>query len=297
MGGVADNSRESGWGTAAIAIAALLGVFLWAHWSTLVELFQEWQINDNYSVGQLVPLAALYLLWSERDKLRGLKPTTCWWGIVLLLIAQGARTAGMVTLFESGERYAMVLTIVAVVLLVAGWRVAWRLKWLLAFLFLMIPLPGRIHTMISGPLQGQATTGAVFVLELFGVTVDRTGHIIVLNDVTELAVAEACSGLRMLTAFVVVAGVLAGVVDRPFWQRCVVVISSVPIAIVCNIIRLVATAVLFMWFDSDLAETFFHDFAGLTMMPIAVLMIMGELWVLNRLEVVEEPAGQPSAVS
>ncbi len=297
MGEAADNTRRGGWSGTVGAIVALLVVFLWAHWSTLVELYCEWQINDNYSVGQLVPLAALYLLWSERDRLRGLRPTTCWWGVLFLLFAQGARTVGMVTLFESGERYAMVLTIVGIVLLVTGWQVTWRLKWLLGFLFLMVPLPGRIHAMISGPLQGQATGGAVFVLELLGVTVDRSGHVIVLNDVTELAVAEACSGLRMLTAFVVVACVLAGVVDRPFWQRCVVVFSSVPIAIVCNIIRLVATAMLFMWFDGELAEKFFHDFAGLTMMPIAVLMIAGELWVLSRLEIVEESAGQPSTAS
>ncbi len=290
-----DNPRVNVGGLIAVS-AVLLAVFLWTHWLTAVELFREWQINDNYSVGQLVPLAAIYLIWANRDSLRGLRLTACWWGVLVILFAQGVRIVGLMTLFESAERYAMVLTAVGVVLLVAGWQVSWRLKWVLAFLFLMVPLPGRIHTMISAPLQDQATTGAVFLLEVLGVTVDRTGHIIVLNDVTELAVAEACSGLRMLTAFVVVASVLAGVVDRPMWQRVAVVVSSVPIAIVCNIIRLVVTAFLFMWFDSDLAETFFHDFAGLTMMPLAVVMMMGELWVLSRLEIVDEPAGQPSTV-
>jgi exosortase len=108
-----------------------------------------------------------------------------------------------------------------------------------------------------------------------------------LNGDTPVAVAEACSGLRMLTAFVVVAAFMAFVLRRPAWQRIALVASSVPIAIVCNLVRLVATAELFVLVSSDIGERFFHDFAGLTMMPLAVLMLVGELWLFSVL--VEDP--------
>ncbi len=270
-----------------ICIAVLVTI-LWAYWSTLVGLRYEWQTDDNYSVGQLVPLAAMYMLWCDRRRLAKCTPRVCWWGIGVILLAQVARAAGLLLIFESAERYALVLTIWGVVLLVGGMDVFRRVFWVLVFLFLMAPLPGKIHNTISGPLQEFATNGAVFALELAGVEVDQTGNVITLNDNVPLAVAEACSGLRMLTAFVVVSAVLAYIIRRPTWQKAVLVISSVPVAIACNVIRLMVTAVLFMVVSSDTGEKFFHDFAGLTMMPIAILMLMGEMWIMSQLVVSDE---------
>lgn len=277
--------RLTGWAMSAGLATALV----WAYWPTIVSLFKDWQRDANYSVGQLVPLAAIYLLWGDRHMLRRCRPRTCWWGAALIVFAQCVRGFGLIWLFESAQRYAMVLTILGVVLLVAGREVFGRVRWILLFLFLMVPLPGKVHNLISGPLQGQATTGAVFTLELLGITVAREGHVIVLNDSVPLAVAEACSGLRMLTAFVVVAATLGYVIQRPFWQKCVIVCSSVPVAIFCNTIRLVVTALLFLKTNNEFAERFFHDFAGLTMMPLAVFILIVEMWLMSKLVIPEDP--------
>ena len=170
-------------------------------------------------------------------------------------------------------------------LLVAGREVCLRVKWVLLFLFLMVPRPGQIHNLIAGPLQSQASIGAAIVLELLGVGVTRNGNVLQLPESVPLAIAEACSGLRMLTAFVVVAAAMAFVVQRPPWQRAVLVLSSVPVAIVCNLARVVTTALLFMKSSNETAELFFHDFAGFSMMPLAILILRGELWVMARLVV------------
>ncbi len=270
-------------------VLLLGGAILWVYWPVLASLRKEWQTDQNYSVGQLVPFAVLYLLWNDRKRLSGVRCRACWWGIGVIALAQAARLFGLVRLFESAERYALVLTIIGVVLLVTGWEVFWKVRWLLLFLFLMVPLPGRIHNMISGPLQENATAGAVFFLELLGISLTNEGNVIVLNDDVPLAVAEACSGLRMLTAFVVVAFTLAYVVRRPPWQKVALVLSSVPVAIICNTARLVVTALLFLVGSSELANRFFHDFAGFTMMPLAVLMLILELWIMSKL-VIEEPS-------
>ena len=263
--------------------ALILAGVLWSYWPIARSLFKDWQQDDNYSVGQLVPLAALYLLWHERARLRSLEIQPCWWGIGVIGLAVAGRAYGLLFLYESAERYSLVLTVVGIVLLVGGRKVFRQTFWILMFLFLMVPLPGRIHNLISGPLQTQATGGAVVLLELFGVTVTREGNIILLNDSVPLAVAEACSGLRMLTAFVVVSAVLAYLVRRPRWQKVVLIASSIPIAIACNLARLCVTAVLYLVSTSEIAGLFFHDFAGLAMMPLAVLILSGELWVLNKL--------------
>jgi exosortase len=147
----------------------------------------------------------------------------------------------------------------------------------------MVPLPGQLHNLISGPLQRIATAGAVFLLELFGSVVTRDGNVITLNGNTPLAVAEACSGLRMLTAFVVVGCVFAHGMKRTLPQKALIVFSAVPVAILCNLIRLVITAHLFCHVDSATAEKFFHDFAGWFMMPLAIGLLLIETWVFSHL--------------
>jgi len=181
----------------------------------------------------------------------------------------------------------MVLTLAGLVLMVAGWQVFRSVSWILLFLFLMFPLPGRIHNLINGPLQKMSTTGSVFLLEAFGVRVSQEGNVVILNEKIPMAVTEACSGLRMLTAFVIITAFIAYMVNRSRRKKAVLLLSSIPVAVMCNILRLCVTAVLFLLVSAEVAEKFFHDFAGLAMMPIAVLLMFGELWLMDKLTVPE----------
>jgi exosortase len=167
--------------------------------------------------------------------------------------------------------------------MVAGWRVFRRVSWILLFLFLMFPFPGRAHNLIAGPLQRLATTGSVFLLEAFGTRVSQQGNVITLGENTPIAVAEACSGLRMLTAFIIVAAFIAYMIKRPRWQKAVLLASSIPVAVICNIVRIFLTAMIMLYVSKELGEKFFHDFAGLVMMPVAVVLIFGEIWVMDKL--------------
>jgi exosortase len=280
----------------AVTVGILGAALGWAYWSTIVGLWDEWRDDPNYSVGQLVPLAALYLLWDDRRGLHACHVGPCWWGLAVLVVGQLARFLGLLFLYQSAERYALVLTVAGLVLLVAGRQILWRTRWVLVFLLLMVPLPGRIHNAVSGPLQRYATSGTVFVLEVLGADVTRAGNVLLLSEETSVGIADACSGLRMLTAFVVVSAVLAFVVERPRWQRTVLLASSIPIAIACNIVRLIATVGLYVLIDSSTAEHFFHDFAGVTMMPLAIAILIGELWLMRKLVVPDAaPARQITA--
>jgi len=195
-------------------------------------------------------------------------------------------------MYESGVRYSMVLTLAGLVLMVAGWQVFRSVSWILLFLFLMFPLPGRIHNLISGPLQKMSTTGSVFLLEAFGVRVRQEGNVVMLNENIPMAVTEACSGLRMLIAFVIVAAFIAYMVNRSRRQKAVLLLSSILVAVMCNILRLSVTAVLFLLASAEVAQKFFHDFAGLAMMPAAVLLMFGELWLMDKLTLPEPDAQQ-----
>jgi exosortase len=262
---------------------ALLVIITFSYWSTIVDLFKEWQRNDDYSAGQLVPLIAVFLVWRERKLLRECVLKPCWWAIGLLILAQAARLFGLMFMYESAERYSLVLTITGTVLMVAGWQTFRSVIWILMFLFLMVPFPGRIHNLISGPLQRMSATGSVFLLEAFGARVSQQGNIVTLNQNIPMAVAEACSGLRMLIAFIIVTAFIAYMVKRSRWQKAVLLLSSVPVAVMCNILRICITALLFLLVSTEVAEKFFHDFAGLAMMPAAVILIFSDLWIMDKL--------------
>jgi len=270
-----------------VALIMLLAVTVWSYWAVLAGLFKAWQRNNDYSAGQLVPIIALFLLWRERKTLKKCLLRPCWWGIVLLILAQVGRIYGLVFMYDT-RQYSLILSLAGLVLMVVGWQVFRSVVWILLFLFLMVPLPGRVHNLISGPLQNMATTGSVFLLEAFGASVNQQGNVVMLNENTPMAVAEACSGLRMLTAFVIVAAFIAYMINRSRLQKAVLLLSSIPVAVMCNIVRLCVTAAFMLLVSTEFAEKFFHDFAGLAMMPVAVMLIFGELWLMDKL-IVPEP--------
>ncbi|MEN6428945.1 MAG: exosortase/archaeosortase family protein [Phycisphaerales bacterium] len=274
-----------------LSLLLLFTVTVWAYRGFMLGLVREWRIDGNYSAGQLVPFVAAFLVWRERETLRRCPTVPCWWGgMVLIVLSQVTRAYGYLFMAWSGMQYAFVLTLAGLVLMVAGWQVFRRVIWVLLFMFLMFPLPESVHNAISGPLQRLATTGSVFLLEVFGTQATQQGNVVLLGDNTPMAVTEACSGLRMLTAFVIVAAFIAYMVKRPRWQKGVLLVSSIPVAVVCNMIRISLTAMIMLYVSVELGEKFFHDFAGLVMMPAAVSLIFGEIWLMDRL-VVRDSAG------
>ena len=95
--------------------------------------------------------------------------------------------------------------------------------------------------------------------------------------------AEACNGLRMITAFFVISGLVVLLVKRTWWEKLIILVSSLPIAFLCNTLRLAVTAVFFTVIKGEEVEQRFHDWGGYAMMPLALAMVVGELWLLARL--------------
>lgn len=275
--------------TAWAALGLLLLALLWSHLPALREMWAFWRQNEDYSVGMLVPLMAVYFAWSDRARLRATPVRPAFAGLLVLALAEALRQAGIYYGSASGERYAVVVAIAGVVLLSCGWAMLRRSAAVLAFLLLMPPLPARIHEAIALPLQNLATTLSVFALETFGYFVVREGNVLRLGDDALVAVEEACGGLRMLTAFVFVAAVLALLLERPRWQRATMLVASIPIAVASNAIRVVATSIVVAASGNSTVIAVFHEWAGYAMMPLALGFNMALLYGMARL-IRPEPA-------
>jgi exosortase len=277
------------------AVVLLLTV-IWSYWTpTIAELWTIWLRSDEYSSGMLVPIIAAYIVWLRRKDIMACPIGPSIWGLFALLGAHALRFFGLFFMYGSAERISLVLTIAALVLLLFGWKLFWKMSSVLAFLFLMLPLPNRLQTAVTLPLQDWATASAVFCLETLGYGVAREGNVINLAG-TRVAVVEACNGLRMVTAFFVISGLVVLLVQRRWWEKLLILASAIPIALICNTLRLAITAIAFTKLDSQRWEGAFHDYGGLAMMPLALGIVVFELWLLSNIVIETEKEHKQAVV-
>ena len=259
-----------------------------SYWPNLRYLVNQWYNEPNYSHGFLVIPIALVILWQRKDELNyaALRPMFAGWVIVAAVLL------GRFWFFERNEFWAESASLLpllgGLVLAFGGWRLLrWSLP-ALGFLVFMYPLPPSLNLYLAGPLQTLATLGSTALLQAFGMPVLAEGNIIFIGA-SKLEVAQACNGLSMLMAFVmlVTATTLVMARERPIWERVVLLLSMVPIALVSNIIRIAVTAWAYQLLGAQRGEKLAHDTAGWAMMPIALALIWIELKLMNWL-VVEE---------
>jgi exosortase len=176
-------------------------------------------------------------------------------------------------------------------MMVGGWHTI-RWAWpALGFLIFMLPLPSVFEQNILWKLQTLASVCSTFVLQTMGVAAFRQGNLISVPG-ADLNIADACSGLRMLTIFLALAVAMVFLIDRPWWDKFVILLSAVPIALIVNIIRITVTGLMYMAVgpDNEFAKKLGHDWAGLFMMPLALGFLWLELQVLEKLTVPVEVA-------
>jgi exosortase len=280
-----DSLRQQRFLLVALPLAAV--ALLWAHWTSLTDMAWRWAHDPQYAHGYLVPGFAGVLLWLRRDRLGSGRLEPTWWGAPILACGIFLRLFGAYFHYVWLDAVSLLPCLAGLWLLIGG-RVAWHWGWpAIAFLAFMIPLPYGLSLLMAGPLQRLATLASTFLLQTVGMPAVAEGNVILLNEV-EVNVVEACSGLRMLVVFFAFATAVALIVKRPLWEKLLLVVSAIPIALVVNILRITATGVLFETASGQVARLVFHDLAGWLMMPVALAILGLELQFLKRLVI--EPA-------
>ncbi|GIU78051.1 MAG: hypothetical protein KatS3mg005_1289 [Bryobacteraceae bacterium] len=178
------------------------------------------------------------------------------------------------------ERVALVGTVAGLVWYLGGTELMRRLRFPLLLLCFALPLPGLLHKQITFPLQLVATRLAEWGLELTGRTVLREGNVLELAG-RMISVVEACSGIRALMALEFFALAYAYLFHEKVWMRWALAAAAVPVAVVANSGRVMATALLGE-VDPRLAEGFYHGLEGWAVFVVAMAMLIGVERVLRR---------------
>ena len=101
--------------------------------------------------------------------------------------------------------------------------------------------------------------------------------------------------MRLLMAFVALGVAMAYLHERPIWQRLVLLASTIPIAILCNVVRVTITGLIYILWDPRYAQGMYHDVLGLLMLPLAFGLYGLMAWFMGNL-FVEEETIQPDIV-
>lgn len=277
-----------------IMIAVLFAMLVYSYWPGLLNARSSWD-NPQYQHGWIVPVFTALLLFWWRKPVGPIAPSARASGIGLLagsfLLRMFCAYFRIVTI----DMYTFVPALMGVFLLAGGWSM-FRWSWApIAALIFMYPLPDEATRYLLGPLQTLATILSTYALQTLGLDAYRDGNRIILGDGQVLGVVDACSGLKMLTIFVWLAAMLMLVGGLEWWENAVIAASAIPIALLCNAVRITTVGVMYN-FNSSLAEGF-HDSlpAALLMMVLAVGLLVLEMKILGWLVVTEDTAPERMA--
>jgi exosortase len=274
---------------AGIEVVAILRQWWWlflafalVYGQILASLVGEWWTNDDYSHGFLIPFALAYLLYERRDEIFTIPRVPSAFGYVVILGSQLILIVGFLGAEYFLQRVSMVVFFAGIILFFWGWKMLVETAFGLVLILLAIPLPAIIFNAIALPLQLFASSWAESFLRVCQIPVYRDGNVLQLSQQL-LNVTEACSGIRSLMSLVTLATMLAYFLPMRWWARLAFIFTAVPIALAANAFRVAGTGLLARWFGDRAAQGFFHSFSGWLVFIFAFVILLAELFLLQRL--------------
>ena len=253
-----------------------------AFWGGILELVGRWEKQEEYSHGYLIPLVTAYLIWQRRDLLKTLEFTPAWWPVVLVIIGLVVAVIGEISALYILIHFSLILIILALACSVMGWQAFKFVLIPLGLLAFAIPLPYFLEATLTADLQLISSKLGVAVIRLFQIPVFLEGNVIDLG-VYQLQVVEACSGLRYLYPLMGVGFIVVYLYQVAFWKRALVFLSTIPITILMNSLRIGVIGVLVEYWGQGMAEGFLHYFEGWIIFIACLSILLAEMWLINRL--------------
>jgi exosortase D (VPLPA-CTERM-specific) len=260
----------------------LLGIY---HSAFTWLVTHDWE-REAYSYCWLIPPVVFFLIWFKRDELASTPSEPSWTGLApigvgIIFFWLGELGGEYFTMYVSSW-----LILVGLCLLHLGWQKLKTIGFAMFFILTMFPLPNFINTMIMVQLRMISSKLGVAMIHAYGLPVARQGNIIDLGF-TKLQVVDACSGLHSLISLIVLCLLIVYFFKDHIWKRAVLLLSSIPLAIVTNSMRIAMTAILYKHFGSKVAEGFFHEFSGLLIFAICIPVLLIEMKILEKLPPVQ----------
>jgi exosortase len=268
--------------TGVVWLIPILGLLAVLYVSTIQGLIECWWNDASYSHGFLVPLLSLALAvrWRRRTQPSiGLGQPAVGLGVLLT----GGLVQAIATVFAVPvvDFVGLALVLCGLVFLIGGIDWVRGLWFPIAFLFFMFPLPAVLTSAVAVWLQDVVARVGAEILNVTWVC-HRQGNALHLPGVGQpLFVAEECSGLRQLVAFVALAAFLGAWQERVSWQRVLLIGAAIPAALIANVLRILVMAYGARWFGTDWLSGWMHDVPALMTLPLGFGLLLLASWALT----------------
>lgn len=264
-----------------LVLAIGIGLAIATHSAGMTELITRWGKQEEYSHGFFIPLIVLWLLWQRRESLRASLAAPSWYGLLPLTIAAAMLLLGELTAIFILVQYGFVLSLVGLVLCLGGMPLARVTILPITFLIFAIPLPYFVDSQLSWRLQLLSSQIGVDVLRALGISVFLEGNVIDLG-VYKLQVVEACSGLRYLYPLLSIGFLMAYMYQAPLWRRVALFLTTIPVTVLMNSLRIAAVGVLVQRWGTGMADGFMHYFEGWIVFIVCLMTLVAEVWLFER---------------
>jgi len=262
-------------GTYLLPLVVLLAVYL----PTLYDLVTDWAADANYSHGFLIPIVSFYLIWIKRKELAATTMKSGPAGLVVIILGLVLFVAGTAAAEYFTARLSFVVVLLGLTWYLFGGEIVRRTWFAFFFLCFMIPIPYVVYFAVAFPLQVAATKITAGVLSTIGIEVIRQGNIIHLAGGRALEVAEACSGIRSLIALFAIGAMWAYLFQKNLIGQIVLFLSTAPIAIFANVVRVLITAIIVVTVTDKVTDEPLHTIMGLSVFVVEFvgLFIIGSI--------------------
>lgn len=273
-------------GTLAVGAAAL-ALITAMFWTFLAKQARHSWATEDWSHSFFVPVISVYLLYQGRARLREAARGAGVFlpGLVPMLLGMVIYPFFLIGYpNHMGQGWSWVLTVYGATLLFMGPRVAAVALLPIGYLLMGVTVSERVMVNATFQLQLLASQGAYVLLNVIGVTTDVRGNVLEVHTGTgieQLNVAEACSGMRLVIAFVALGVAVALVGLGHWWQRVTLMLSAVPVALGLNIVRVAVLGVLTLS-DPEYARGGAHMLIGTVLLVPGFFIFMGLAWALSK---------------
>lgn len=233
-----------------------------------------WQ-SEEQAHGPIILAVVLFIVWQKRDCLTGkaqelAKPVAGWLLLLFgLLLYVFGRSQG-VLIFDIGSQIPVLVGILLITRGISAVRVLW---FPLFFLVFMIPLPGMLVDVVTGPLKQQISELVEMGLYWAGYPIARSGVTLTIGQY-QLLVADACSGLHSMFSLSAMGLLYLYIMQYRSWLRNGVLIASLlPIAFVANTVRVIILVLVTYYFGDEAGQGFVHKFAGILLFVVSLLFL------------------------
>ncbi len=245
-----------------------IGFIVTFYYNTIGWLVGSWLNNQYYSHGFIVPIISIYIIWGMRKELSNIERKQSQTGLILFIasiILYGVASVSTIR-FLSG--LSLIVTIYGTVLYLYGWEFTKRISFPILFLLLAIPIP--FVDIVAPPTQVISAVSSASLASISGIPVQREG--LVLNMPTgKFEVAIECSGINSIISLLMISIIYAFILEGSLLMKFTIVLSSIPLALIGNILRIVSILTVANKYGQETALNYFHDFSSLLLFSIALI--------------------------